>query len=464
MGTTFSSLRIRNYRYYFAGQATSLVGTWMQSTAQAWLVLKLTGSGVDLGLVVAFQTLPILLLGPVGGTIADRFGKYRILFWTQALAGTQALVLGVLVLSGEVRLWMVFVLAVTLGLINMVDNPTRQTFVGEMVGRDQLRNAVTLNSVMVNLARAVGPAIAGVLIAGVGIGWCFVINSFSFVFVLAGLEAMHADELMPAPRPERAKGQLLEGFRYVARTPVLRDSLLMMGLVGCLAYEFQVTLPLMARYTFHGTSETYGAMTAFMGIGAVVGGLVAAGRARGGQRRLVGTAVIFGAVLVLAAIAPTSMTEKVALLFVGACSITFLSLGNSTLQLESEPAMRGRVMSLWSVAFMGSTPIGGPTVGWVGAHAGPRWGLGVGAAAALLAGTLGYLSLRRGRRRRGAGVSATTDDRSLTDADVPALVPPPPALVPPPGASEKSAAPTAIPAGGMASNGIGGARGDPASL
>jgi MFS family permease len=416
VSTTFESLRIRNFRYYFAGQATSLVGTWMQSTAQAWLVLQLTGSGVDLGVVVALQTLPILVLGPVGGAIADRFGKYRILFWTQGLAGVQAAALGAVVLSGAARLWMVYVLAVVLGFINMVDNPTRQTFVGEMVGPDHLRNAVTLNSVMVNLARAVGPAIGGALIAGVGTGWCFVINSASFVFVLWALRAMRQEELSPAPRAGRSRGQLREGFRYVARTPILRDSLLMMGLIGMLAYEFQVSLPLIARYTFHGNSETYGTLTAFMGAGAVVGGLYAASRRRGGRGALIRTALVFGAVIGVAAAAPTELAEKVALLAVGAGSVTFLSLGNSTLQLASEPSMRGRVMSLWSVAFLGSTPIGGPVVGWVGAHAGPRWALGVGAAAAVTAGALAWLSLRRQRRQSEPGASATRGHPTVSEA------------------------------------------------
>lgn len=392
---TFSSLRIRNYRYYFSGQSVSLVGTWMQSTAQAWLVLKLTNSGVALGLVIALQTLPILVLGPVGGTIADRFGKYRILFWTQGFAGLQALALGATVLSGDVKLWMVYAFAVCLGLINMVDNPTRQTFVSEMVGRKDLRNAVTLNTVMVNVARAVGPAIAGALIATVGTGWCFVINGLSFVFVLGALRAMHRDELSPAPPSPRGRGQLVEGLRYVARTPVLRDALIMMALVGTLTYEFQVTLPLIAKYTFHGNSETYGSLNACMGIGAVIGGLVAASRTGTGQRRLVRTAVSFGVVMVAATLAPTTLTERIALLAVGACSVTFLSLGNSTLQLRADPSMRGRVMSLWSVAFLGSTPIGGPVVGWIGGHVGPRWGLGVGAAAALAAAGLGWVTLRR---------------------------------------------------------------------
>jgi MFS family permease len=398
MHRTFSALSVPNYRYYFAGQSVSLVGTWMQSTAQAWLVLKLTGSGVDLGAVIAAQTLPILILGPVGGTIADRFGKHRILFWTQAVAGLQALALGLAVLSGGARLWLVFVLAGVLGLINAVDNPTRQTFVGEMVPRDQLRNAVTLNTVIVNLARAVGPAIGGVLIATVGIGWCFVLNAASFIFVLGALRAMDLGRLTPAPLATgTGRSGLVEGFRYVASTPLLRNALLMMALVGTLSYEFQVSLPLLARYTFAGDAETYGVFTACVGIGAVVGGLIAASRRAARAEALARTALFFGVAIGLAAAAPSQLTEELALLLVGAGSVTFLSLGSTTLQLAAEPSMRGRVMSLWSVAFMGSTPIGGPIVGWIGGAAGARWALGIGAAAAVGAAAIGWCTLRPSR-------------------------------------------------------------------
>ncbi|MCU4183989.1 MFS transporter [Acidiferrimicrobium sp. IK] len=392
---TFSSLRVRNYRYYFAGQSVSMIGTWMQSTTQAWLVLQLTGSGTDLGLVVALQTLPILLFGPIGGTIADRFGKYRILFWTQGLAGVQALALAVLDLTGHLQLWEIYVIACSLGFVNMVDNPTRQTFIVEMVGRDELTNAVTLNSVMVNVARAVGPAIGGILIATVGSGWCFLVNAISFVFVLGGLRAIHQDELTPAPIAARAKGQLREGFRYVARTPVLRDALLMMAVIGCLAYEFQVTLPLMAHDVFHGGSTLYGLLNSAQGIGAVIGGLAVAGRPRTGSRRLLQVATVFGAVMVLAALAPTPAFEIIALLLVGGASVSFLALGNSTLQLNADPSMRGRVMSLWSVAFLGSTPVGGPVVGIVAGALGARFGLGLGAVAIAGAVAFGWRSLRR---------------------------------------------------------------------
>jgi len=397
---TFESLSNRNYRYYFAGQSLSLIGTWMQSITQTWLVFTLTHSGFQVGLLIAIQTLPILLLGPIGGTIADRFGKYRILLWTQTLAGVQAGVLAGLDLSGHLQLWELYAVALSLGLINMVDNPTRQTFIVEMVGSEQLSNAVTLNSVMVNVARAIGPAVAGVLIAAIGSGWCFFINACSFVFVVGGLKMIRQKDLIPTPRASRAKGQLLEGFRYVASRPLLRNSLIMMAVVGCLTYEFQASLPLIAGVTFKGDAATYGFLTSFMGVGAVIGGLFAAGRRNRDPMRLVRTALAFGAVVGLAALAPTPLTEEIALFFVGAGSVTFLSLANSTLQLEAEPEMRGRVMSLWSVAFLGTTPIGGPLVGFVGGSLGPRYSLGLGAIAALGAGLFGLVvfSRRPGRR------------------------------------------------------------------
>lgn len=424
---TFSSLRIRNFRYFFAGQSLSMVGTWMQMTAQSWLVLSLTNSGFQLGLVIALQTLPILVLGPIGGTIADRFGKYRILLYTQGLAGAQAVVLGGLEVSGHLHLWVLYLLAVSLGLITMVDNPTRQTFIVEMVGRDELPNAVTLNSVMVNVARAVGPGVAGILIAAVGSGWCFLINGFSFVFVLAGLRAIRRDELTPTARAVKMRGQLLEGFRYVAHTPVLRDTLIMMGLVGTLAYEFQVTLPLMAKNTFGGGSALYGFLNSAQGVGAIVGGLIAAGRTGRGARlapeatrrarRLVNTALAFGVCILAAAAAPNAATEIIVLLFVGAASVTFLSLGNATLQLEAEPSMSGRVMSLWSVAFQGSTPIGGPLVGVIGGTFGARYGLGLGGVACLVAAAIGYQSLVR--RRTPPVAHPAVDAPLLADDSVP---------------------------------------------
>src|SRR3954451_884098 len=276
----FSSLKVPNYRRYFIGQMISMCGTWMQSVGQAWLVLGLTGSGTALGLVTALQFLPVLLLGPFAGVLVDRLPKRRVLAVTQTVAGTLALVLAILVATDTVQLWQVYVLAVGLGLVSTVDVPTRQIFVLEMVGKDDLNNAVTLNAVMVNTARVLGPALAGVLISAFELAVCFFINAASYVAVLVALALIAADQLSPSPRAARSKGQLREGLRYVQSTPILRDALVMMAIIGTLSYEFQVLLPLLARFTFHGTAATYSALTAAMGAGAVVGGLVTAGRRR----------------------------------------------------------------------------------------------------------------------------------------------------------------------------------------
>ncbi len=396
---TFSSLANPNYKKYFFGQATSLVGTWMQTTAQAWLVLTLTHSATKLGLVVALQTLPILILGPYGGVIADRVDKRRLMIVLQSLMGVQALVLAVLCWTHVVTFVDVGALAVLLGLNNAFENPARQSFVLEMVGPDHLRNAVSLNSTLVNVARAVGPAIAGVLIATVGEGWCFALNAASFVAVVGSLVAMDTTRLRPAEPALRARGQLREGFRYVARTPDLLVPLIMMGLVGMLAYEFQVTLPVAAVRVFHGGSETFGVMTAAIGAGAVVGGLFTAARGRTGMRALIVASVVFGTCIAFAAAAPVLASEFVALLLVGFASISFLSSGNATLQLATDAQMRGRVMALWSVAFLGSTPIGGPLIGWITAVAGARVGLAVGAWSCFAAGAIGLFAVRRHRMR-----------------------------------------------------------------
>jgi MFS family permease len=403
---TFSSLSVPNYRRYFTGQAISLIGTWMQTTAQAWLVLTLTNSATDLGVVVALQTLPVLLLGPYGGVIADRVDKRRLMIVLQSLMGVQALVLAVLTLTHTVTFVDVCVLAVVLGLNNCFENPSRQAFVLEMVGPSDLRNAVSLNSTLVNAARAVGPAVAGVMIATVGVGWCFGINALSFVAVVFSLTTMDRVQLQPAPPTARGRGQLREGFRYVARTPALAVPLLMMGLVGMLAYEFQVTLPVAAKQVFHGGAEVYGVMTAAMGIGAVAGGLMTAARGKTGLRAMVLASLVFGVVMLFAAVAPILAIEFVALAMVGYASVSFLSMGNSTLQLSTEPQMRGRVMALWSVAFLGSTPIGGPAIGWITARSGARVGLGVGAASCFVAAVLGLVAIRYLRSRHAAGESA----------------------------------------------------------
>ena len=282
---TFSALAIPNYRRYFFGQSTSLVGTWMQFVAQSWLVFTLTHSPAAIGFVLALQTLPVLFLGPYGGVIADRVNKRRFLILLQSLMGVQALVLGVLVVTHAAMFWEICVLAVILGLNNCFENPSRQAFMLEMVGADHVRNAVSLNSTMVNAARAVGPAVAGLLIATVGVGVCFLINAVSFVAVVYSLASMDPKALRPSPPTRRGKGQLREGLRYVAREPRLWVPLLMATIVGTLAYEFQVTLPVVAKQTFGGNAATYGFLTAAMGFGAVFGGLFTATRVGPGCAR-----------------------------------------------------------------------------------------------------------------------------------------------------------------------------------
>jgi MFS family permease len=408
---TFAALANPNYRKYFRGQAISLVGTWMQTIAQSWLVLELTGSGTKLGVVVALQTLPVLLLGPYGGVVADRMDKRKLMMALQSMMGVLALILGVLSITHTVQLWHVYLLAFLLGMNTCFENPARQSFVLEMVGPADLRNAVSLNSVLVNAARAVGPAIAGIIITTGGIGLCFLLNALSFVAVVSSLATLDTSRLQPSVPTVRAKGQLREGLRYVWATPRLAIPLLMMAIVGCLAYEFSVTLPVLAKQTFGGQASTYGFMTAAMGVGAVVGGLYVAARGRTGTRALVNSAAVFTVVLAGAALAPTLWLELIALGLVGAASVGFLSKGNSTLQLAASPQMRGRVMALWAVAFLGSTPIGGPIAGWVSESLGGRAGLGLGALACAAAAVLGALTLRRFTTR-----GTETERTNLSDA------------------------------------------------
>ena len=405
---TFAALSVPNYRRYYGGQAISLIGTWMQMTAQAWLVLSITHSSTTLGLIVALQTLPVLLLGPYGGVVADRVDKRRLSIALQAVMGVQALILGVLTVSGEVQVWQIGILAALLGLNNAFENPARQSFMLEMVGPEHLRNAVSLNSVLANTARMIGPAVAGILIATVGEGVCFLVNAASFVAVIASLLTLDLTKLNPTEPTPRARGQLREGLRYVRHTPELAVPLLMMAAVGCLTYEFQVSLPVMASRGLHVGSAGFGFMTGAMGFGAVLGGLLVAARGKIGVRPLVVSAAGFGATMSLAALAPSLPVELIALMFVGWASISFMSMGNSTLQLTAEPSMRGRVMSLWFVSFQGSTPIGGPIVGWLMATIGARAGLGIGAVTCFVVALAGLAALG-GLPRRRENVSARAE-------------------------------------------------------
>jgi len=391
--STFSSLKIRNYRLYFIGQSISLSGTWMQTIGQAWLVLKLTNSGTALGLVTALQFLPVLFFGAMGGVIADRTSKRKLLFITQSSSAILAMILAVLVATNTIQLWMLYILASLLGLVNALDNPTRRTFVLEMVGSKELGNAITLFSTTFNLSRIIGPAIAGAIIAVAGLAPCFFINAISFIPVLVCLYLIHPGELFPTEPVKRSKGQLREGLNYVANTPMLKNFLIMMAIVGTLTYEFQVNLPLIAKYTFNSNANGFALLNSAMGLGAVLGGLASASRKKMKAESLIFTTFAFGASIILAAISPNLHVAFLAMIIVGVFSIRFGATGETMLQLESTPNMRSRVMSLWSVAFLGSTPIGGPIVGWIGEYASPRWGLTVSGLAAIIAGIYGFFTL-----------------------------------------------------------------------
>jgi MFS family permease len=411
---TFQSLRVRNYRLYFTAQLISNSGTWMDRVAQAWLVLHLTGSGFDLGLVTGLQFLPMLLLGPWGGLVADRVNKRRLLYFTQAGGALIALALGILVETHAIRLWQVFLLAFLLGVTNLFDNPARQTFVFEMVGKEDLPNAVSLNSVVMNASRVVGPAVGGVVITVVGLGACFLANAASFLAVLVALALMRTSELHTIAPVVRAKGQLRDGFRYVWRTPSLRNTLIAMAVIGIFAYNFQVTLALLATVTFHGGAGAYAVLTSCMGVGAIAGGLTVAHRGRPTPRLLQGVALTFGALLAVVAVAPSLAFAAVVIVFMGAASIAFIATANSELQLQAEPAMRGRVMALYAMAFLGSTPIGGPLIGGISEWTNPRVAIAVGAIATLVA-----AGVLRWRYRAGqAAITAGLSDNAASAPDI----------------------------------------------
>ncbi len=406
-----SSLRHWNYRLFFFGQLISVMGTWMQTVAQSFLVLDLTHSGTQLGLAIAARFLPMFLFGPLGGVFADRLDKQRVLYITQTLQGLLAAVFAILIATGDIRMWIVYLLAISLGFVNVFDNPARQSFISEMVPPEDLANAVTLNSVAVNMARVLGAALGGVIAAAIGLSLCFACNAISFGAVLISLVAMHRGDLRPAKPIARERGQVRQGLAYVRSTPELLIPLLLIALVGTLAWEFQVSLPLMANQVFHGGAATYGVMASMMGAGAVVGGLVSAARSRPRARTLCVAAIGWGIAILAAALAPSLPLELVAMLFVGYGSITFNSFAKTTLQLAARPDMRGRVMALWALAWLGSTPIGGPIVGWIGQAGGARWSLIIGGVPTLVCGLLALPALTRIDRRpaQAAGTQAAAD-------------------------------------------------------
>jgi MFS family permease len=401
----FAALAVPNFRRYVAGQSISLIGTWVETVAQALLVLRLTHSGTLLGLTTAARYLPVLVFSSYAGLLVDRFPRRRVLLATQLGLGLISLALGLLVLTGSVRLWQVVVLALAFGGFSAVDNPARQTFTAEVVGRELVRNAVVLNSTVVNVARVIGPAVAAVLVGTAGIGWCFVVNAVSFGFVIASLLLLNRAELHPVPPVPRAPGELRAGFRYAASVPAIARPLLMMALVGTFTFEFEVSLPLLAQRTFGG-ADHYSWLIGALGVGAVLGGLYAARDGRTGVRRLSLISAAYAAAVGLVAVAPVLWTAELACAATGAASVSFLTTGNATVQLAAAPSYRGRVTALWSLALVGSTAVGAPVIGALAQHTSPRYALALGAVAALAALFIGGWPHRATRPRHPGAVGS----------------------------------------------------------
>jgi MFS family permease len=382
---TFHSLRTRNFRLYFLGQVISGTGSWVQLVAQSWLVLKLTHSGFAVGITLGLQFAPMLLFGAWAGVLVDRLDKRRTLIATAAASGVLALVLGFITAAGVVEVWMVYALAFGLGVVTALDNPGRRAFVPEMVPRADIANAVGLNSTVFTAARVIGPAIAAIVIAATGVALCFILNAVSFIAVIWALAAMRPAELWPAQPVPRARRQLREGLRYSWRNRSVRVALFITLIVGTFAFNFQVVMSLLAEQTFHGGAALFGTMMAILGTGSLAGALWVAHFGRASSRIMIASTFGLGAAMTLGALAPSLLTEIPLLVAMGLTSMILLSMGTAVLNEETAPVYRGRVMALFGIAFLGSTPIGGPLVGWISEVLGARAGLGVGALASLLA-------------------------------------------------------------------------------
>jgi MFS family permease len=397
---TFQSMHVRNFRLFFSGQLISQSGTWMQTIALNWLILHLShNNGFLMGLAIALQFTPTLLFGVWGGAIADRFDKRKVLLCTQAAMAAVAVVLAVIDVTGVVQLWMLYVLVFVLGIALAVDNPTRQSFVSELVPPADLPNAIGLSSAIFQLARVLGPALAGVLIVLVGTSLCFVLNAISFVFIIGALVMMRPSELHRGAPVGREKGQLRAGLHYVWHTAELRSILLLTLVVGTFAINSPVILPLLAKLTFHGGAAAYSWMSIAMGAGAMVGALVAANLSDTHGRVLFTTGMVFGLAILVASLAPTLGVFIALLVLVGGGQIAFLATCNSLLQLISDPAMRGRVMAVYTITLLGTTPIGGPMVGWISDQFGARWGFAVGGIATVVGVLVFGTAFIRARRR-----------------------------------------------------------------
>ena len=402
MSKTFRSLRGYNYRVWAAGAMVSNIGTWMQRTAQDWMVLtELTDrNATAVGIVMSLQFGPSLLLLPLTGYVADRYDRRKVLLATQSAQGLLALGLGLLTLAGMVQLWHVYLFALLLGCVTAFDAPARQTFVSELVGEEDLTNAVALNSTSFNAARMVGPAVAGVLIATAGTGWVFVINALSYLGVLLSLAMLRVADLHRRGKAPRAGRGLLAGLRYVWSRPDLKAVLFMLFLLGTFGLNFPIFISTMAVGPFQAGASHYGGLTSAMAVGSVAGALFTASRAQPHIARLINASLIFGIGCALAAITPSYGLFGFVLVFIGISAQTFTTSINTVVQLSTEPAMRGRVMAILLAILMGATPLGAPLVGWVADTFGPRWALGVGAASGIASAIVGLVYRRRTRAAR----------------------------------------------------------------
>jgi MFS family permease len=421
---TFRSLKVRNFRLFFAGQLISQVGNWLTLVAQTLLVLDLTGSGVVLGALTAAQFGPVLLLGPWAGLIADRSDKRKLLLLVQAGAMVQSFALAALAFMDEPPLAALFAVAAAGGVATAFDNPARRAFVVEMVPEVDVPNAVSLNSALMTSSRIFGPALAGLLVSTVGFGWAFLGDGISYVAVLAALLVMRDAELHPAPPATRGKGMVREGVRYVRRTPELFVPLVMMTVIGTLAFNFQVVFPLFVTRDLGGSDATFTVLFSVLSVGSLLGALTAARRRHIEVRTVSWAAILFGVAMAALAVSPGLVAAFAFGLFVGFGSISFMTASTAIVQVRSDPTMRGRVLALQAMVFLGSTPIGGPIIGAVAEHVGARWAIGIGSLACLVAGAWGLVAGRTLRQGM-ADPEAVEPPADRLDADVPpgAVVP-----------------------------------------
>ncbi|MFF1831362.1 MFS transporter [Paenarthrobacter sp. NPDC058040] len=412
---TFASLGGRNYRLYFLGQSMSQIGTWTQKITQAWLVLELTDSGTLLGLTLALQALPTLLLSPWGGLLADRLNKRRLLLCTQAASIVPAVLLGVLTATGSVTLWLVLPLAAVIGIIEALDKPARQTFIAEVVPREQLTNALTLNNITINSGKLIGPAIAGALITGIGMAASFFVNAASFGVVLLALFLVRQDQLNPAVPVARSKGQLREGLLYVMAQPRLIGPLVLLTVTGLLAWEWTVTLPLLARDAFHGDAKLVSALFIAMGAGAIIGVLAIAGILKATTGRLIISSLTFALLLLLISFAPGIEMTLVLLFLLGAAGVAYRVITTSMAQLEANPVMRGRTMALFVIAVGGTSPVSAPLLGWLCETVGVKATLMIGGVGCALMTVVVWFYLRR--RENTAPAAARARANTVSDGE-----------------------------------------------